>query len=286
MFKNILFLLCLPLLSFGQGNRSFYSGLYKTYSRSYSNVNFQVYAFSRSGNRMKAKYFAQNAYRQYRNWLGNKRILFVCAGAFSEGWEEGSPPKGICVDNGSIVNRNLDYTMDGLIVVYNGGAQQGGIGVVNLEREPLKAVQGLSSPREFWVRNNTNDKNGLLRWGAQQGLTIFQTQLMYSSNGGFAFPNSQKYYGSTSNRRFLAICTRGGTVYHLVINMSSSQYLNYASTLVKGMLENENFRIIGLLNLDTGGKDIMLAYDSNGNLMAQGPVNVREATNMLVYYVD
>ena len=288
MFKKLFFyvLLWLPFSSFSQGKRSFYNGLYQVYQQTYENVDFQVYQFSRKGVRMKAKYFAQNAYQQYQNWKSNKRILFVCAGAFSSKMKPGSPPVGICVDNGVIVQKTLDYTMDGLVVVYNGGAQQGGVGIVNMENEPLTARQGFDDPKEFWPRNSNSDKIQLLQWGSQQGLTVFQTQLMYSRSAGFGFPANKERYGNTANRRFLAICSREGEVFHLVINMPRANHLNYSSKLAKNMLENNGFTIYGLLNLDTGGKDIMLAFDDRSNLIAQAPVDLREATNLLAYYVD
>jgi hypothetical protein len=262
-------------------------GAYVRVEAAFEDTDFMVYRFSRkarAAGKVKAKYFAKDANRQFDRWKDGKRILFYCSGAFSEGWDTDSPPLGVCVDNGHIVNRNLDQDMDGLVIVYNGGAQAGGIAVVNIDRESVNVNQG---GKASYNLRNSSERNQFLRWASLQSATVFQTQLMYSKSYGQGFPRNKMTYGEEAERRFLAICTKKGGVYHIVVDYPESEYLNRAADrVIRYLSEEENYTIYGLFNLDTGGKNIMRAYDGDGQELARGPKDSQEATNLLVYYVE
>ncbi len=265
----------------------YYGGLYKVESQHYSGSKFQVFDFSRAGTKIRAKYFAENAYSAYTNWKPNKKVLFACAGAFSTDFSNSGRAVGLTVDNGVIVNRNLDNNMDGLIIIYNGGAQVGGVAVVDLEsRNGIVKVGG--GNEEYNVRD-FSDKIKFLKWAEKNDATVFQTQLMYSSTGGYGFSSNKTTYGNKSTRRFLAVVQENnGTVHHLIIDSpDDSDYLNNASKKAVQMLQNKmNYTVIGLMNLDTGGKDIMFAYDDNGRTIDQARYPIHEATNLIVYYAE
>ena len=267
--------------------QSFLKGSYERSQVEYEGAPLQVCTFSRkktSKGTIKAKYFAKNANQQFAAWKGNRRILLYCSGAFSESWDSDSPPLGICVDNGRIVNRNIDQTMDGLVIVYNGGGQAGGIAVVNLDKEPVTVSQG--GKAEYNLRD-ASDRVHFLRWASDQQATVFQTQLMYTKSYGRGFDLRKLTYGKAAERRFLAICMKKGVVYHLVIDHPESDYLNRAAErVIRYLVDNEGYELYGLFNLDTGGKNILRVYDDEGDVLAKGSESVSDATNLLVYYVD
>jgi hypothetical protein len=253
----------------------------------YQGSELVVSTFSRkktSKGKIKAKYFAQQANQQFAQWKVDKHILYYCSGAFSESWDTNSPPLGICVDNGKIVNRNIDESMDGLVIVYNGGAQAGGIAVINLDKEQVNVNQGGTASYDL---RNVAERNAFLRWASAQSATVFQTQLMYSKSYDRGYSPSNLTHGETAERRFLAICMKEGVVYHLVIEHPESDYLNRAAErVIHYLLDAKGYLLFGLFNLDTGGKNVMRAYDEDGQALDNGPKDVREATNLLIYYVE
>ncbi|MEO0584175.1 MAG: hypothetical protein AAF135_18315 [Bacteroidota bacterium] len=269
--------------------QTFLGGSYIRSEVKFDGSNFTTYHFSRKSNKkngkVKAKYFAKDANEQFARWKNNKRILYYCSGAFSISWDSDSPPLGICVDNGVIVNRDLDATMDGLIIVYNGGAQAGGIAVINLDKEKVTTKNnGVSTTYDL---RNYSDRARFLNWAVNNDATVFQTQLMYTKTYGYGFPSNKITYGNKATRRFLGICIRKGVVYHVVVDYNESDYLNQSADKVTRYLTNTmGYDVIGLFNLDTGGKDIMKAYNDSGGEIDSGDYNVNIATNLLVYYVD
>jgi hypothetical protein len=249
--------------------------------------NYIVNDFSRGNKVMKAKYFAQNAYYQYQNWkmTSGKTVMYVCAGAFSETWDVSSVPVGLCVDNGTTVNRDVDNSMDALIVVYNGGADRGGIAVVNLDYDPI-TVDG-SIP--YYPRSNSYHKLQFIDWAEANSATIFQSQWLYDNKRGYGSGiSSSSNHGNPAPRRMLAICIDdSGVVHHLVIGVESSQYLGQAARNVVDLIRlTDGYKVIGLINLDRGGKDIMETYNDYGLQVASGTVDISKATNLLVYYID
>lgn len=283
---SFLFMISCLLLSYVDA-QIYLKGSYVRSDVAFEGSKFVIYNFSRKKNSrgtVKAKYFAKNANQQFATWKNGKDILFYCSGAFSKTWDSDSPPLGICVDNGKIVNRNIDNRMDGLVIVYNGGKQAGGIAVINIEKESVTVNQG---GKEVFNLRNSEHRVRFLKWAESQNATVFQTQLLYTKTHGYCFPTYQLTYGNRAERRFLAICKRGDTVFHIVVDYPESDYLNRsAQKVIRYLSENLGYQIFGLFNLDTGGKNIMRAYNDNGQELARGPQDSNNATNLLIYYVD
>lgn len=280
---SLLALFLLLLCSFIPSSTQYYSGLYEVYQATYSGSKFTLYDFSRKGTRIRAKYFAENAYSQYMNWKVGKNILLAAAGAYSTSFNSSAKPVGLTVDNGVIVNRRVDYDMDALVIVYNGGAQVGGIAVVDLEHEDITTGSGRNK-QTFNIRN-AREKAEFLNWASNVGATVFQTNMMYSSHG-FGFDEDNQRNGSGAERRMLAICKKGRDVHHIVLNHPNSEYLNRAAYNAVQVLKSQGFTIYGLLNLDTGGKNILQAYDDDEDLIGRGNTPISAATNLIVYYYE
>jgi hypothetical protein len=271
-----------------QSDGSYFGGKYKISTKNKNGNEYKLYDFSRSGGQIKAKYFATNAYKQYQQWKLGKEILLIMPGAFSTSFDpKKAKPVGLTVDNGVLINRNIDNIMDGMVIVYNGGGQQGGIAVVDLDEKAVKVQKryGTGDYANYYPRTSSIDRDNFIKWGENQRVTLFQTQLVYSKDKSNNFSNL--YSGKKRERRFLALCYKNSQLHHVVIDVPEYEYLNLAAKNTKEVLENDGFRVWYIMNFDTGGYDILHAY--NGYYLEQiktAKMSIKEATNLLIYYKD
>jgi hypothetical protein len=182
------------------------------------------------GNAIKTKYFSRNANTRYTNWQKNKKVMLICAGAFSETWETTSKPVGLTVDAGKLVNSKIDPTMDGLVIVKNDF-----IFVMDLDKleSGLKLDDG--SQLKINPRYNTKDKFILLNTAKKEKYTIFQTQLVYSKDKRLNFKNL--YYGKKRERRFLATAYLNGNYYNIIVDVPDYLPLNQSAKYAKEVLD-------------------------------------------------
>lgn len=180
---------------------------------------------------------------------------------------------GLTVDNGRIVNRNIEYTMDGLVIVY----ATGGIVVSDIENKNLKIGGKTISVIE--------DKTELLDWAAKNQATIFQTQLLAYENTLRISRAGRKH---ERERRFLALAQSPGRgLYHIVFNLPQNKYLFDAARDVFYFLkETENMEVVALLNLDTGAYNVMELYKDNEqrDFSINGETDIKVSTNLIVYH--
>ncbi|MEL6561006.1 MAG: hypothetical protein AAFQ94_22630 [Bacteroidota bacterium] len=271
--------------NYAQGNQSYLKGKYKTFSDNSMGKEIQFFAFSRSGNTIKAKYFAQNAPEQFKAWKKqvNPNILLITVGAYSTSFNvDTRKPLGLTVDNGETVNKNLEEDkLDALVVVYNGGSQKGGIGIVNLETSPLKVNQG--EVGEYWVKDSFIDRQKAIRWAEKHGATLFQAHLLYDKNGT-CFPEDAKFRGKTSERRYLAVATKDGVAYHIVADIPSDEHFNRGGEKVGEILSNRGYKVYGVINLDVGGYNLLQAFDDRENVIRKTDHPVSSTTNLIIWY--
>lgn len=207
---------------------------------------------NRSSKRVNAKYFAENPnnstpYQRYQSWRGGKSVVLVSSGAYATDFNiNQGKPVGLTVDNGSIVNRNYDSSMDGLVIVY----ATGGIVVSNIEDGNLNLVgEGTVDIKR------ATDRAKFLKWAEAKDATVFQTHLL-------AYDNQSKMVrdnGRTAVRKFLILAKSGGTLYHIIFYTKKNSYslldgTNYALNYLKG---TKGMKVVAMLNLDTGGFDVL-----------------------------
>ncbi len=277
--------------AYNVSGQSFVSSKMKKYTKQYGGINFTVYKFSRSssgGTKIKAKYFAQNANDRFNSWKIGKNVLLACSGAFSVDWTTQSPPLGLCVDNGHVVNKNLvkekdkyGNSLDGLVIVYGGGEAEGGIAMKDIEKG---RVCTQSPKRCYDIKNNDKDSFNFINWAESNYATVFQLPLMYSSEYGNNF--GSLYNGNRAERRFLALCEgNDGVIYHLIIDVPGQINLNYSASKLINMLTSDFETLYSLSVLDTGGKNILYEY-MNGYASKKADVDISLATNLIIYYTD
>lgn len=283
-----------PILSpFVQGG----NGLSETFYQGLFDNNVKVYRLYKDGNRygqsvwlyrksgkVKAKYFAhkdysedQSVFDRYSNWKGDAdQIIMVCSGAFTS--QDYSKPVGLTVDNGRIVNRKVEESMDGLVIVY----ATGGIVVSDIDEGNLY-LQSLN--RKVDLRDS-RDKFDLLSWAESEDATIFQTQLLVYKNQLRIDREGRK---ERAARRLLVLGQdKHGDVVHIVFNVEEDVYLYDIAHEVLSYLQTNKVNVIGMLNLDTGMYNIMEVYKEDGYQLSyvEGDEPVRKATNLLSYYYN
>lgn len=229
-----------------------------------------------SNNRVKAKYFAKNAYSAYQQWKQNKDIVLVSSGAYSTSWNSDATPVGLCVDNGEIVNRNIENSMDGLVIV----EAVGGVRVSDIDKKDLylQSIGKQISPRD--------DKFLLMNWGRDENATIFQTHLLAYTDGLRINPSRSSQ--NTATRRLLVLGFFDNKLFHAVFHITKDQTLYQATKDVMETMNNIGIKVVSILNLDTGGKDILEVFDDSRSKIPyiMGKEKVEIATNLLIYYYE
>ena len=234
---------------------------------------------NRSGHRVKAKYFALRSknvsvYDRMQSWRQGRNVILACSGAFSTELPGGGTGTtvGLTVDNGRIVNRNIDRTMDGVVIVLDNG----GMIVSDIDNKNLEV-----GDKHFRV---IEDKIALLNWAQQHKATIFQTQLLAYQG---ALRISRAGRKKMRERRFLALVTsRAKGLHHVIIDIPNNEYLfNAARDAFYHLKDDQGMTVVALLNIDTGGFNILELYNERGqrDFTVSGPRDIKLATNLISY---
>ncbi len=258
----------------------------------------KVYELSKSGetighsvwmsmdNTIKSKYFAfktvnngeyESVHEQYQRWKGNKKIILNCSGAFSTEFpgqkNNNAITVGLTVDDGKVINRTIDKTMDALVVMslYNE------LKVYDLENNSLEIGQSsFDMPRE---------KARFLDWAKQKRSTIFQTQLL-SFNDKLRI--SRKGRKQKRERRVLAMVeNKYRQSFHIIFDLTKSSFLfDTARDVFYHLKDDKGMTVKSIINLDTGAYNILELFDGAGrkNVDIIGDTDVKSSTNLIVYY--
>jgi hypothetical protein len=239
---------------------------------------------SASGNKIKVKYFGArdengtSVANRFATWCVGKNIICLSSGGYMDNTQT---PVGLCIDNGTIVNRTIkDY--DGLIIVY----ATGGMVASNLDNADL-TLQGPDIPagKKFDVRNSAMDRQLFLNWCESQFATVFQTHLL-------AFKDQleiKNVIQTPRERRFLAVGKEGNEVVHAIVHSPSPTSLYEGSRRTLEFLNSyKNMEVIFMINLDPGDQDVFFLLDENGKVdnTIQGTRSLADAANLLVYYYE
>ncbi len=135
----------------------------------------------------------------------------------------------------------------------------------------------------MYPRSNTYHRFLLSQAVDELDITVFQTQLIYSSLKEDNFSNL--LYGKKAERRFLATCYKQGVYYSVIIDISKPIYLNLAGAYAKNALNRLGYFCSAIVNLDTGSKNIFLLGEEN-YLINQTTFKIADATNLIVFYKE
>ncbi len=264
----------------------------KTYSLSdYSGeIGYSIW-LDRKSQKVKAKYFAhkdvnsgQIVNDRYENWRGGRNVILISSGAYASEWEASDIPVGITIDNGIVVNRAIDDDMDALVII----EAVGGVRVSNIEDGDLSIVTNTGSQ----TINIKTQKVEFLKWCEENNATVFQTHLLvYKDLLKVGKYNSDK---EESVRKVLALVKdSGGNLFHIIYYSKFKAFTLYSiGEMVLKHLNNNGYSVVAVVNLDTGGYDVLSTggsvKDCDGDVLKgnsnQKSEDVRKKmTNMLVY---
>jgi hypothetical protein len=249
-----------------------------------------IIALNRTSKRIKAKYFAYKengkiVHERYDNWRSGKNVVLISSGAYATGFSGSDLPVGLTVDNGNIVNRNIDNNMDGLVIV----EAVGGVRMTNIRDGDLTIRKGNVDKKV-----NVNDplqRSEFLSWCESEKATVFQTHLLiYKNQLKLSYLNSSD---KVAERKMILLAyDSSGNLYHLIVYSRWKQMTLYEMASNTLLMLNENgFNVVAAANLDTGGVDVLSTStelaDCGGQTI-EGLTNARrrEMTNMLVYFYE
>jgi hypothetical protein len=235
--------------------------------------------------RIKTKYFASaggygSISDKFNAWKENKKIIMYASGSYTGGLA--STPVGLTIDNGILVNRNIEQKgYDGLVVVFPSGK----IDVLNL-KFTLTLDNGT---RQYDIQHNEFDKNDFISWAIAARFTVFQTHLLVFKNQ-LCFSQFGSSIATASNRRFLAcgINSNNQTI-NVIINDLHRGTLYERSRIALDILQNqEGLNVAWMINLDTGAKDVFQGFNEQGLYLTHytGTTPLSSAINLIVYYYD
>ncbi len=284
---TLLLLLFICQSTFAQYDANFVS----TSSVSLQNELYSTVKMSRKGDHVKVKYFAAkeyngtSVYERLNSWRKGKKIIAISSGTYMTDCQASiAKPVGLCIDNGNVVNNNLDEKLDGLAIVY----ATGGMVASNLKNGDL-TVTGASGKKTLDIRN-AFQRQEFIKWAQENSATVFQTHMFFYSNKLTIASNSSQ---DKRERRFLAVGKDdSGDIKHYLVNLSSYNTLYQATLKVsKYLKEYEDVEnLIFLINLDTGCQNVFETYKPTGALDTRpgfkGPLPINQATNLIVYYYE
>lgn len=254
--------------------------------------NYGVVKMSNKNNSLKVKYFAfkynnKTIAKRYNEWQLNKNIICFSSAAYMDGPNEKiAKPKGLCIDQGKIINNNLiKGELDGLVMVYPSGKMT----VHNLKNDEIQYDKGDGKQAKVNT-SNIFQMTRFIEWAKEQEITIFQTHLFYHKNQNLIIQTK----GKLAARRFLAVGKdETGELKYYIINSNESLKLSAAAEkAIRYLRSFENLSTIEyMINLDTGGQDIFSVNDHSGHKLnypeLKGKISdLNVAVNLIVFSVD
>jgi|GEM_PF-795084 len=240
---------------------------------------------SRKSRRLKAKYFAykqdgKSVIDRYNTWRKGRSIVAITSGAYGTGFNDITDiPVGLTIDNGIMVNKNLDLSKDALVIV----EAVGGIRMTNIEDGRLTIQDDGSKVLDL---NNYFHRGQFISWAKKKEATVFQTHLLIQNNTLKVHYNSSK---SRALRKVLVLSkSRNGEIFHVIYNLQQARYtLQEIAQKILLHQTSLGMKVIMAANLDTGGSNVIgtggAAKDCNGHYL-EGPSKRSNLTNALVYY--
>ena len=222
-----------------------------------------------------ADYLADDLTRRLQ---AKTRPMLAMTGGFTNNYQKA---EGLTIDHGTLVNAVIMHDRDGLVLV----EPSGGIRVLNLDRPTIKLPNNPGMLEIANPRSSLIAYSNLLEWAARTKATVFQTQLLAYSDDLLIDP--AKASSTLAERRLLALATdkKSGAVSHIVFNVRTPHALADIAAKAFGLIQSRGLKVEALLNLDTGGQDVMEVYDERGQVVGgiSGRLPVNQTTNLLVY---
>lgn len=244
--------------------------------------------------RIKSAYVVKNAYEKFQQLKANNNILLVASASYSSSiYDSIANPVGFCSEKGFILNKMPSTSMDGLVML-NPESDTKTIEVIDLEADVKTChVRPCDShPTHYNIRENPSDTYHFMEFVKQKHVSAFQTHLLYSYHKPYDENFADLYQGTSDRgRRFLVMCQKDNELHYLVVDHMSGDYLMQAAKRSYDYITSQDYTIQYVLNLDTGNKDILHAF--NGSRLENMRPNPRlrsatleQAVSLVVFYTE
>ena len=235
-----------------------------------------------SQSKIKTKYFGETGSEtnsiseRYLNWVKDKSIIYVTDVGFVDRYYA---PVGLSIENGKLLNRNLEH-FDGLVIIF----PSGGLIVTNLDSANFRIPGRYEKTLD--IRGSLLDKENFIEWAEKENISAFQTQLLAFNDVLQISPVSDS---ARRERRFLAICrsNQTGEIIHAIVNSHEHISLFSASLGTKKILnEFADLKIEALLNVDRGIQYVSFFFNEDGTVSnyMRGNFSIKQVTPLLAYY--
>lgn len=180
---------------------------------------------------------------------------------------------GVAMEQGMLINKNLEPHMEGLVLVQEGGLQ----------------ILGLHQPQYFAPLQrtldlrNVYDRTRLLAWAEREKSGIWQTHLLAF---GQALQITRAGRKKVADRKLLAVVTKDGKEQVALFHFARSVYLYDAAKMTLDYLQTmEGIQVQGIVNLDTGVHNVLeLAQEvEDCEVSTLGKDDPEEAANLLTF---
>ena len=257
-------------------------------SANYKGDKFTTVNMTRSGDRIKAKYFAakdnngKSVYSSYLEWSKNKNIILLCGAAYFCKLNNELKPCGLTIDNGILVNENRSERGNGLAIVY----ATGGIACSNIKEGNL-SIKCNSGDKKLNIKDAWDLKE-FIKCAQEQKATVFQQHLLVYRDQLNDFTGITE---TPEKRRFLVVGKDFEDKFvHTIVDCPKETPLKVGAEKAFNFLKEfrDMKEIIFMLNLDTGSQNVFQLFDKNGNIRNDitGIVKPEDAVNLLVYYYE
>ena len=279
------------LLSFMTFFKSSYDPEYvKIGAQNYNGEKFVYVSMTRSGERIKAKYFAakdeygRSVYSRFTEWSKNKNVVLLCAAAYYTEVGNEKLPSGLTIDNGKLVNKEISDRGSALVIVH----ATGGIAVSNLKEKNCNMTCDGASKKFNLI--DSWDRNQFISCAEKQNVSVFQQHLLVYRNQLNDFTGANGFKLKKRERRFLAVGNdENGLLKHIIIDYPSGATLaDGAENVFNFLKETYKIDLIFMINMEAGMGNVLQLYDETGNVRndIKGTIDPKEASSLLVYYYE
>ena len=266
--------------------KSAFDGVVKTFhlKNGRSHIGYVV-QMDRSSGKIRANYLPQagnystDLVERFVREAANKNVFLASVGAYSYSLSGTGKPVGLCIDDGELVNSDVDAEMDALVIV----EAVGGVRVSNIDEGNLNVRMDDGTYRTINLKD-AYDKRLFVNWANGNGATVFQSHLL--AYKGRNLVNAGRSNQLESNRRVLILTQdRNGTIYHSLLYTKYESFSLYDLTRNTLSLYSDQ-EVIAIVNLDAGACDYFETSDAvtdRNNQRIQGTSSVEQATNIIYY---
>ena len=245
-------------------------------TQDYKGAKLTTIMMTRSGDRIKAKFFATNdeqgksVYSRFIEWSKGKNIILLSNPCYHTDYNGQMIPNGFCMDNGKLVNKEISDRGSALVIVY----ATGGIAVSNLKEKNYN----ITCDNKSYNLIDSWDKKEFISCAEKQSASVFQQHLLVYRNQLSDFTGISD---SKRERRFLAIGKdANGVLKHIIIDYPSGATLADGAEKVFNLLK-ENYQmqdITFMINMECGSGNVFNLYDKLGNFRndIKGTVDPKE----------